>query len=198
MSPESPSTDPTTPLGVLDPDEVNSILDSLKGFGICDNDQLITMTVNGRTVNLRVSNLSPEDEIKSLLTNVEIKGHAWVQQMRCDLLSRAITWINGVHVTDDTFAKDPYLLEDRPIRAILRDMFMRWGGQPVLIFWKIYMVHCQSIENNLMAQLPDAAIFTNAEARFMEQVADELKAVGVAAMSETADLAAASLDDETT
>lgn len=167
----------------LDPASIDAILEGIRGFGIADTEQMVTMTVKGRTVNLRLSNLSPEDEIHSLIANSELKGHPWVQRMRCDLLAKAVTWINGVPVTDDLFATDPYTKEDRTVRAILRDMFARWGAQAVLVLWRIYMVHCQRLENNLIEQLPDAAIMTEVERRWMDLVADELKVVGVAALT---------------
>ena len=167
----------------LDPAFIDAILEGIRGFGIADTEQMVTMTVKGRTVNLRLSNLSPEDEIHSLIANSELKGHPWVQRMRCDLLAKAVTWINGVPVTDDLFATDPYTKEDRTVRAILRDMFARWGAQAVLVLWRIYMVHCQRLENNLIEQLPDAAIMTEVERRWMDLVADELKVVGVAALT---------------
>lgn len=184
----SEATQDPTPISVpdvLDAAEVDRILADMQGFGITDSEQLITMTVKNRTVNLRLANLSTDDEIHALIANLEIKGHVWVHQMRCDLLSRAVTWINGVTITKDLYATDPLSGETRPIRPILREMFLRWGGQPVLVLWKIYMVHCQRVEDNLTEQLPDSQIMTTVEARFLNQVAEELKAVGVAALTES-------------
>lgn len=177
------------PQDVMDPDEVESVIADLQGFGISDTDQLITMKVGGRAVNLRLANLSVDDEIQALLANHEIrdKGHVWIHQMRCDLLSRAVTWINGVRVTEDLVLRDPVTGSDRPIRPILRDTFLRWGYQAVLILFKVYMLHCQRMEDGLLEQLPDGQIMTEVERRFMEQIAEELKATGVTALSSAMD-----------
>jgi len=188
-------TESTTP-DVLTPVEINSILSDITGFGITDTEEIITMTVKGREVRLRLSTVSPDDEVQALIANLEIRGHAWVHQMRCDILSRSITWINGVACGPTTFATDPYLGEDRPVRAILRDILGKWGKEAVLILWKVYMVHCQRVEDSLIDQLPDSTIMTQVEARFMAQIADELKAMGVEALTDTADVASA--DDATT
>lgn len=175
----------------LSQEQVAQVLVDLRGFGITDTEEAITITLQGRTVSLRLSTISPEDEIQTLIANLEIKGHAWVHQMRCDLLARAITWINGVKVEEGTYSTDPYTKEERPVRAIMRDVFRRWGKEVVLTLWKVYMVHCQRVEDNLIEQLPDSTIMTQAEARFMAQVADELKALGVEALTDTADVASA-------
>lgn len=188
---------------VMDPVEVERIIADLQGFGISDTEQLITMKVGNRTVNLRLANLSVDDEIQALLANHEIrdKGHVWIHQMRCDLLSRAVTWINGVRVTEDLVLHDSYAGKDRPVRPILRDTFLRWGYQAVLILFKVYMLHCQRMEDGLLEQLPDGQIMTEVERRFMEQVAEELKATGVSALAsamdetdETADIADEPID----
>ena len=92
-------------------------------------------------------------------------------------------------ITEDTTAIDPKTKEERPIRPLLRDLFKRWGNQVILVLWKIYMVHCQTVEDNLVEQLPDSVVMTKVEERFMQQVADELKAVGVAAMTDTLEVA---------
>jgi hypothetical protein len=181
----------TPTLEVLDPEAIDQILADLRGFGIADTEQMISLTVKGRAISLRLANLCVDDEIQALIANLELKGHAWVHQMRCDLLSRATTWINGVRVTEDMVAKDPLTHQDRPIRPLLRDLYLRWGFQVVLVLFKIYMVHCQNLEDNLGEQLPDSTIMTEVERRFMQSVADELKAVNVAAISDTLDVALA-------
>lgn len=185
--PELPPDSPET----LDAQAIDQILADLEGFGIADTDQLISITVKGKKVDLRLTNLSVDDEIQALVANLEIKGHVWVHQMRCDLLSRAVCYINGAVVSNDTTAIDPKSKEERPIRPLLRDLFLRWGNQVILVLWKIYMVHCQTVEDNLVDQLPDSVVMTKVEERFMQQVADELKAVGVAAVTETLEVASA-------
>lgn len=186
------STEPETQ-EVLDAPAIDQILADLAGFGIADTEQMITITVKNRKVDLRLTNLSVDDEIQALLANLEVKGHVWVHQMRCDLLSKAISFINGAAITESTTALDPKTKDERPIRPLLRDLLLGWGNQVVLVLWKIYMVHCQTVEDNLTDQLPDSVVMTKVEERFMQQVADELKAVGISAITDTMD--AASTDE---
>ena len=171
----------------LSPEDLDALLADIHGFGITDNEDIITITVAGRTVRLRISNLSNEDEVFSMLRVDGLKGYPWIHSVRCELLARAITWINGVKIHDGLYAKDPYGSGERPVRLILVDTLRRWGQEAVLILWKIYMVHCQKIEDNLHEQLPDALIATEVERRLLARMEEELVAQGVAAISETAE-----------
>jgi hypothetical protein len=189
MTELAPELGAPVPEETLDPLGLDQILADLSGFGITDTEQMVTITVKGKQVNLRLSNLCVDDEITALVANLEIKGQVWVHQMRCDLLSRAVSWINGAKITDDLIATDPLTKEERPIRPILRNLLQHWGGEVVLVLWKIYMVHCQKVEDNLVEQLPDSVIMTKVEERFMQQIADELKAVGISAVTETLEAA---------
>lgn len=174
----------------LSQEALDALIADLKGFGIQDNEEIITMTVGGRRLQLRISNLSNEDEIFGMLRSEGLKGYPWIQRARCELLARAITWINGVPINDGLYATDPYEGGVRPVRLILVDTLLRWGQEAVLVLWKIYMVHCQRLEDNLLEQLPDAAIMTEAERRFMARVEDELTELGAKALQETAEVAA--------
>jgi hypothetical protein len=183
----------TTPLS---PEEVSTILFDLKGFGIADNEEIITLNVRGRRVQLRVSNISNDDEVFGMMRTEGVKGFAWVQRMRCEILARAITWINGVETSTVEYAVDPYSGEERPLKLILVDMLMKWGQEAVLIFWKIYMLHCQNLENSILEQLPDAMVMTQVEQRFLARVGEELAAVGALAIAETAEEIGLALDPD--
>lgn len=180
---------PPTP-GTLSPGEVADILADLKSFGITDAEEIITLNIKGKKVQLRVSNVSNDDEIFAQLRTDGLKGYSWVQRMRCEILAKAITWINGVNLAEVDYAIDPYSGDERPIRLILVDMLIKWGQEVVLVLWKLYMVHCQKIEDSLTEQLPDSLVMTEAEKRFMERIGEELAQVGATAITETAELAA--------
>jgi hypothetical protein len=184
--------------GALSPEDVAAILADLKTFGIADNEEIITLTVKGKKVNIRVANVSNDDEIFSQIRTEGLKGFAWVQRMRCEILARAVTWLNGVNLAEVEYALDPYSKEERPIRLILADMFMKWGQEAILVLWKIYMVHCQRIEDSLTEQLPDSLVMTEVERRFMDRIGEELAQVGALAITETAELAATPLTPEGT
>ena len=163
--------------------DMNTILEDLKFFGIEDHEEVLTMTVKGKTVRLRLSNISNEDEIWSMNRASELKGYAWVQGIRCEILANAVTWINGLSVASVPYAKCPITGEERETKAILADMFrMKWGQEAVLVLWKIYMIHCDNMEKRLLDQLPAASISTDTERRFMERVGEELKELGVKAL----------------
>lgn len=181
--------EPTT-FDPMSQEALDALLLDIKGFGIKDNEEIITMTVGGRRLQLRITNLSNEDEIFSMLRSEGLKGYPWIHRTRCELLARAITWINGVTIDEGLYANDPYGEGQRPVRLILVDTLLRWGQEAVLVLWKIYMVHCQRIEDSLMEQLPDAQILTETERRFLRRMEDELAELGAAAIQETAEVAA--------
>ena len=175
----------------MDPMVLDALLVDLKGFGITDCEEIITIEMATRRVRLRISNVSNEDEIMSMLRADGVKGYPWIQQVRCEILARAITWIDGNVITDTTYAMDPYQKGvERPVRLILVDLIRKWGQEVVLALWKIYMVHCQRLEDNLSEQLPDSQLMTEAERRFMSRIEDELVAAGVSGIQEIAEAVA--------
>ena len=166
------------------------VLEDIRGFGISDNEDVITIQVGKREVRLQVANISPEDEIFAMERATGLKGWAWVQRMRCEILARAVTRVNGVKIDDVEFAKDPDTGDERPTRSILADSFAKWGQEVCLVLWKIYMVHCQNLEDSLLGQLPDAQIMTEVEKRFMDRINEELVAISAQAITEAASEAA--------
>jgi hypothetical protein len=158
---------------------VDEIIAGLQGFGIEDTEELIKLTVDGKTVSLRLSNIPSEAEIQSLYSAEELKGHAWVTRIKCEVLSRAISWINGISLKDATsiFIVNPITGNEGNIRPILRDLLMGWGQETVNVLWKILMVHCQRIEDRLYESLPDAAIMTDVEKRFFQKALEEIEEI---------------------
>lgn len=175
--------------------EFDQLLSDIQGFGISSNEDLITINVRGRELKLQIANISPDDEIFAMERATGLKGYAWVQRMRCEILAKAITAINGVRVDTVPYSVDPLDPNkgERPTRLILVDLLAGWGQEVVLVLWKIYLVHCQNLENELLEQLPDAQVMTEVEKRFMDRISAELEAIGVQAITETA----AAVDTET-
>lgn len=180
--------------------EFDQLLNDLRGFGITSNEDLISINVRGRELKLQVANISPDDEIFAMERTTGLKGYAWVQRMRCEILAKAISAINGVRVDSVPYATDPFKPEagDRPTRLILVDLISGWGQEAVLALWKIYMVHCQNLENELMDQLPDAQVMTEVEKRFLDRISDELATIGAQAVTEAAVAADTGTTDEAT
>jgi len=108
-----------------------------------------------------------------------------------EILAKAITAIGGVTLSTVQFAVDPYSEDgdEAPLRQILVNILMRWGQEVTLTLWKIYMVHCQTVENNLSAQFSDKMIMTEVEKRFLMRIEEELVRESALAVAEIAEAA---------
>lgn len=158
---------------------LDDIINDLKGFGLKETEDVITLNVGtDKTVRLRISNLPTEEELAALAASEEYKGHMWIQRVRAELLSRAISWINGQKIEGTEYVAHP-LKEGISvnIRVALRDILMTWGVESISILWKILMVHNQKIEDSLIESFPDTVIMTNFEQRFLKQAMQELEEV---------------------
>lgn len=180
---------------------LDEIIKDLKGFGITESEEIITLNVGSRVVKLRISNLPAEEEINALLGAEEFKGHMWVQRIRAEILARAISWINGTPITGDEYIAHPLKEHiSMNIRVVLRDILMTWGVETVSILWKILMVHNQKIEDDLIESFPDTVVMTRFEQRFFEQTMQELdearKGILSAVVSDTLDSTAKELETD--
>lgn len=165
---------------VVTPENINDILADLKGFGIEDFEDVITMQSGEKTVQLKISNVPTEQERLALIAVEEFKGYNWLQEVKCEILSRSISWINGIQIRSLTPAqrlvKDPNDDSDRDIQVVLRGIIKGWGQEFMQVLWKVLMVHSQSIEDRLLASFPDAATMTATEARLTERAHREIEA----------------------
>ena len=166
--------------------EFDQLLLDLQGFGITSNEDIITLNVRGRKLTMQIANISPDMEIFAMARAEGLKGYAWIQRMRCEIMAQATVRLNGVEIATVPYATDPKDGSDRPVRLILTDMYAGWGQEAVLILWKIYMNHCQKLEDELLDQLPDNLIMTEVEKRFMDRIGEELAQIGALAVTETA------------
>ena len=162
-----------TPLSIED------VIAGLRGFGIEENEEILTFNSrNGKKVRLRITNMPTDEEIKSLVTTEEFKGYAWVQRIRVEILSRSISWIDGVDIRalreQKTVIKDADGVK-RDIQVVLRNVIMGWGQELVTTLWKIAMVHSDKIEKRYQSEFPDSTIMTEVERRFMETVMKEIE-----------------------
>lgn len=166
---------------------LDQILADLKGFGIVDTEEIITLTVGEKTIRLRISNVPTDAELQALLAAEEYRGHAWITRVRAEMLSRAISWINGVDIKkeENQWVVDPYSGNEKLVQVVLRDMIMGWGQEAVQAFWKILMVHCQRIEDKILDSLPDSAIMTDIEKRFVSRAVEEIEELNRAVLKDT-------------
>jgi hypothetical protein len=156
---------------------LDQILQDLSGFGLEETEEPIVISSKGQTLRLKLSNIPTEEELRTLLAAEEYKGHTWIARVKVEILSRSISWINGVPITDryNTYVTDPTSKEEKPIIAVLRDMMLStWGQEVIGILWKIMMVHCQKIEDRLLESLPESSIMTEVEKRFLAQAMQEI------------------------
>jgi hypothetical protein len=155
------------------PQSLDEVIAGLTGFGLEDFEEILTLETGGKTVKLKLSNIPTEDEMTSLLAVEGKKGYLWVQSVKIEILSRAISWINGVSIRKlegkDRIVVDPTDKNRRDIQVALRNVLAGWGLETLHVLWKVMCVHCQRIEDRLVASFPDSAVMTEVEKRFMEQ-----------------------------
>lgn len=177
------------------PKSLDEVIASLSGFGIEENEEILTFVASGRTVRLRISNIPTEQETHALLATEDVKGYAWVQRIRCEILSRAITWIDGISVKDlsdiQRIIVDPTSKTGvkRDIQEVLRNVLLGWGQELLTTLWKILMVHSDTIEKRLKDSFPQSAIMTDVERRFfdiaLKEIEDATKAVVTDVVAQT-------------
>ena len=164
---------PSTPLSLED------VIAGLRGFGIEENEEILTFTSRGgKRVQLRITNIPIDEELRSLIAAEEFKGYAWVQRIRVEVLSRSISWIDGMDIR--ALREKGMVVKDvdgvsRDIQVVLRNIILGWGQELVTTLWKIAMVHSDKIEKRYQAEFPDSTIMTDVERRFMETVLKEIE-----------------------
>lgn len=158
--------------------DISTIIADLKGFGIEDTEEILAITSKDKEVRIRLGNIPTEEEMAALVAVEELKGYTWVQRVKIEIISRAITYINGVNIRKlsptQRMVVDPSDKVERDIQVVLRNLLLNWGQEFVNILWKVLMVHCSKIEEKLFEQFPDSSIMTNYEKRFLEQAEKEI------------------------
>jgi hypothetical protein len=151
---------------------LNNLLNELRGVGITELETPLPFPTPNGTVTVTISNISTEKEIESLLASEDFKGHHWMQRIKCEILSRALTSINGIKLSEiqEPFVQDPAdPSKTIHIRTALRNQFFTWGPEALQMAWKIYMVHCQNLEDKLFDSFPEASVMTEYEKKFFER-----------------------------
>jgi hypothetical protein len=174
------NTDLQQPLVVsTEPSSIEDVIAGLRGFGIEENEEILTFnSEGGKKVRLRITNMPTDEEIKSLIASEEFKGYVWVQRIRVEILSRTISWIDGIDIR--ALREKKVAIKDfdgvkRDIQVVLRNVILGWGQELVTTLWKIAMVHSDKIEKRYQSEFPDSTIMTEVEQRFMETVMKEIE-----------------------
>ena len=163
------------------PKSLEEVIANLKGFGLEDNEEILTFVASGKTIQLRISNIPTTEEMAALFECENSRGYAWIQQIRAEILSRAITWIDGVSIRNlepiNRFVPDPTdpKKTQRDIQVVLRNVLLGWGQEITMTLWKILMVHSDKIERRLREDFPDSTILTDAEQRLMANIIREIE-----------------------
>lgn len=162
---------------VDEPLTLDQILSSLGGFGIEDTEETINIKSKGKTLQLRLANIPTEEELDTLLSTEEYKGHAWIARVKIEVLARSVSWINGTPVLNKhtEYVIDPVTQKEVTFFVALRTMMMGWGQEVINVLWKILMVHCQKIEDRLLESLPESSVMTEVEKRFLSQAIEEIE-----------------------
>lgn len=162
------------------PLSLDEVIAGLKGFGIEEFEEILTIkSSKNRTLRIKISNIPTTDEMFAVQTADEFKGYLWIKKVKVELLSRAITWIDGIDIRalapDKRFVPDPTNNgEVRDVQVVLRNVIMGWGQELVEVLWKVLMTHSQNIEDRMKSQFPDSATMTEVETRLFEAAKKQL------------------------
>lgn len=159
------------------PISIDEIVSNLRGFGIQECEEVLTL-ISGKTQHrLRISNIPTEAELIALLAVEDVKGYAWLQRIKAEILSRSISWIDGVSVKslDGKMVTDPTTGQQMLWQPALRNVILTWGIEVTTVLWKAFMVHSQRIEDRLKDAFPDSAVMTDVEKRFLELAVQDIE-----------------------
>jgi hypothetical protein len=162
------------------PKSLEDVVAGLKGFGIEEFEEILTVKSKRGDLRLKISNVPTADEMLAVQAADELKGYLWIKRVKVELISRSITWLDGLDIYNLTpekrFVIDP-TDSNRPVRdiqVVLRNLIMGWGQELVETLWKVLMTHSQKIEDRYREQFPQNAIMTEVEARLVERARRQL------------------------
>jgi cellobiose-specific phosphotransferase system component IIA len=169
---------------VIDPNttprSIDDIIAGLTSVGIEEFAEPILIPCQDRTIEIRLENIPPEAERFALMAVGDVKGHAWMQGVKLEILCRSISYIDGLNVKklrqENTLLKSPYDGTLQQAHVLVRNLLDHWGQETILLLWKVLMVHAQSIENRLYDTLPSAAQMTDVERRLFEEASEKITA----------------------
>jgi|SRR5271157_2117603 len=157
------------------PQSLDEVIAGLKGFGIEEFEEILTIKCRGRNLRLKVANIPTSEEMFAVQAADEFKGYLWIKRVKVELISRSISWIDGIDIhnlpLDKRFTPDPTDPDRklRDVQVVLRNVLMGWGQELVEVLWKVIMNHSQNIEDRLKEQFPSSAIMTEVEARLIDR-----------------------------
>jgi hypothetical protein len=162
------------------PKSLEDVVAGLKGFGIEEFEEILTLKSKHGDLRLKIANVPTSDEMLAVQAADDLKGYLWIKRVKVELISRSITWLDGLDIhnltPDKRFVIDPTdpnrAVKD--IQVVLRNLIMGWGQELVETLWKVLMTHSQKIEDRYRDQFPQNAIMTEVEARLVERARRQL------------------------
>ena len=162
------------------PKSLDEVVLGLKGFGIEEFEEILTLRSGARTLRLKISNIPTSEEMLAVQAGDELKGYLWIKRVKVEIISRSITWVDGIDILN--MAKEARFVPDptdpnravRDIQVVLRNILMGWGQEIVETLWKVVMNHSQNIEDRLTKEFPESARYTDVEARLVQRARQEL------------------------
>jgi hypothetical protein len=157
------------------PQSVEEIIAGLRGFGIEDLEEILTIKSKDKVVRLKIANIPISDEMLAIQAADTLKGYLWVKRVKVEILSRSISWIDGINIRslpeDKRYVVDPTDAQKsvRDIQVVFRNLILGWEQEVVEMLWKVAMTHAQNIEDRLKGELPEQAVFTEVEHRLFER-----------------------------
>lgn len=162
-----------------EPKSLDDVVAGLRGFGIEDFEEILTLKANGRSLRIKIANIPTSEEMLAVQAADEFKGNLWIKRVKVEIISRAISWIDGIEIrslpTEKRFIPDPTDPNKavRDIQTVLRNLLMTWGQEIVEVLWKVVMSHSQNIEDRLKSEFPNATM-TEVESRLIARARRQL------------------------
>lgn len=172
------------------PQSIDEVIAGLRGFGIEELEEIISVQSKGRTLRLKIANIPISDEMFAIQAADNLKGYLWVKRVKVEILSRSISWIDGINLRalpeDRRFVADPTDAQKavKDVQVVLRNMLLGWGQEIVELLWKVVMTHAQNIEDRLKGQFPAQSIMTEVEQRLFERAQKQIDEVNQAIVDE--------------
>jgi len=171
---------PTETQATEAPKSLEDVIAGLKGFGIEEFEEILTIKCKDRNLRLKIANIPTVEEMIAVQAADEFKGYLWIKRVKIELISRAISWIDGVDIraltADKRYVPDPTDPDKkvREIQVVLRNIVLGWGQELTEVLWKVLMTHSQNIEDRLKAQFPSSATMTEVELRLFERAKKQM------------------------
>ena len=167
------------------PKSMDEVIRGLKGFGLEENEEILSFNAGGRTVRLRISNIPTEQEIKALdgteSSRATLGCSASAAKSCLGPLPGLMEYLSTLSPSKDiVWSEDPTCQQQRggnagrhPGRAAQHPA--GWGQEVLQTLWKVLMVHCDSIEKRMQQSFPQSALMTEVERRFFEAALKEIR-----------------------